>query len=824
MKKSQEIISKLTLKEKASLLSGLYNWTNKPVKRDDIDVPTVLMTDGPHGLRKEKGADSGQKVNIMGESEPATCFPPAVTLASSWDVNVVAEVAKAIGEEAVDQNVSTVLGPGTNIKRSPLCGRNFEYFSEDPYLAGQLATNYILGMKSVGVGSSLKHFCANNQEYGRMAISSVVDERTLREIYLPAFEAAVKNAQPQQIMCSYNRLNGVFLSENKRLLSDILRDEWGFEGLVVSDWGAVNERVDGVKAGLDLQMPGSGGIHDYLIVKAVQDGDLSEEDVDKCVVRVLDYIFDCIEKKPASKPVCDYDRHHEIAVKAGEAGAVLLKNNGILPLSKDKKVALIGKMAEVSRYQGSGSSRINTRKLYNVLDVFKKEGVDFEYAAGYSVLNDGMDDKALQYALQIAKDKDVVVVVMGLTDVYESEGFDRSHMSIPDGQTKLLAELSRVNKNIVVVLEGGSPIETYWAEDVSAILNTYLLGEGVGEATFNLLYGRANPSGKLAETYPVAIDDVLSTKYFPMGPNATEYREGIYVGYRQYEAMEKPVAFPFGFGLSYTTFEYSDLSIADSYTEGEKLKVRFTIKNTGKVKGAEVAQVYVGQIDSPVFKAVKELKGFVKVELDVGESKEVEVELDSRSFAFYNVEINDWHVLSGDYVISVGASSQDIRLKQTVKVTSLNPDAKLPSKEGLDVYYNIKGVTEIDQESFATLYGGELIDNTPAKVGTFHINTTFGELDVTALGRFILRMVKLVSKIIAKDAANQNMIVKSAALMPLRCICAFTGGMCSFRSVDGLIDVFNKKKGGWRKFFGGFKMKYRHPFEYEEKQNKKKKK
>ena len=822
MKKSQEIISKLTLKEKASLLSGLYNWTNKPIKRDDIDVPAVLMTDGPHGLRKEIGADSGEKVNVMGASEPATCFPPAVTLASSWDVNMVAEVAKAIGEEAIDQNISTVLGPGTNIKRSPLCGRNFEYFSEDPYLAGQLATNYILGMKSTGVGSSLKHYCANNEEYCRMSISSVIDERTLREIYLPAFETAVKNAQPQQIMCAYNRLNGVFMSENKRMLTDVLRDEWGFEGIVVSDWGAVNERVEGVKAGLDLQMPGSGGMHDYLIVKAVEEGALKEEDVDKCVIRVLDYIFDCAEKKPTEKPVCDYDKHHELAVKAGEAGSVLLKNEGLLPLSKDKSVALIGKMAEVSRYQGSGSSRINTRKLMNVLDVFEKEGVDFEYSAGYSLVGDGMDEKALQRALQVAEKKDVVVVVMGLTDVFESEGFDRTHMSIPEGQTKLLAELVKVNKNVAVVLEGGSPIETYWVKDVNAVLNTYLLGEGVGEATFNLLYGKANPSGKLAETYPVALDDVLAQKYFPMGPNATEYRESIYVGYRQYEAMEKPVAFPFGFGLSYTTFEYSDLQIADSYTEGETLSVRFTVKNTGKVKGAEVAQVYVGQINSPVFKAVKELKGFVKVELQAGESKEVEVVLDARSFAFYNVEIKDWHVLSGDYTISVGASSQDIRLKQNIKVISAAPEAKLPSKEGLDVYYNIKGVDEISQESFKALYGGELIDNTPAKVGDFHINTTIGELKVIALGRFLLKVVSLVSKIIAKDAANRSMIINSAVMMPLRCACSFTGGMFSFYSLDGIVDVCNKKKGGWRKFFRGFRLKYRRPDQYAEKHNKKK--
>jgi len=823
MKRSQEIVSKLTLKEKASLLSGLYNWTNKPIKRDDVDIPAVLMTDGPHGLRKEKGSDSGEKVNIMGESLPATCFPPAVTLASSWDVKLVSEVAKAIGEEAIDQDISTVLGPGTNIKRSPLCGRNFEYFSEDPYLAGQLATNYILGMKTTGVGSSLKHYCANNEEYCRMSISSVIDERTLREIYLPAFETAVKNAQPQQIMCSYNLLNGVFMSENKRMLTDVLRDEWGFEGMVVSDWGAVNDRVSGVKAGLDLQMPGSGGIHDYLIVKAVEDGTLSEEDVDKCVIRVLNYVYDCIDKKPKTKPVCDYDRHHEIAVKAGESGSVLLKNDDdILPLKPSDKIALIGKMAEESRYQGSGSSRINTRKLVNVLDVFRSSEVSFEYAQGYTVKDEGRDDKAKAEAIKVAEGKDKVVIVMGLTDVFESEGFDRTHMGIPKGQVELLQEILKVNKNVVVVLEGGSPIEMPWAKDVKAILNTYLLGEGVGEATFNLLYGKANPSGKLAETYPLSLDDVLAQKYFPMGPKTTEYRESIYVGYRQFDAQNKPVAYPFGFGLSYTKFEYSDLKVDAEYKEGDTLSVKFTVKNVGKVKGAEVAQLYVGQTDSPVYKAVKELKGFAKVELEPDESKEIELKLDSRSFAFYNVAIKDWHVLSGNYVISVGGSSRDIYLTADVKVQAQNDALPLPDRQGLDVYYDVKNVTEIPQEAFATLYGSELPDNTPAKRGEFHVNTTLGELSVTGLGKFVLKVVSLASKIIAKDAANRTMIVNSARVMPLRCINSFTGGMFSFRTVEGLVDVFNKKKGGWGKFFGGFKLKYRHPDKYEEKHPKKK--
>lgn len=797
-------LSKLTLEEKASLISGLYFWTTKPVDR--LNIPAVTMTDGPHGLRKEYGADGGKGgVNIMKGSVPATCFPTAVTLASSWDVDLLKQVGVAIGEEAKNQKVSTVLGPGINVKRSPLCGRNFEYFSEDPYLAGILAENYINGVQSQSVGTSLKHFACNSEEYNRMSIDSVVDERALREIYLYGFEHAVKNAQPQQIMASYNRVDGKYVSENKRLLTDILRDEWGFKGLVVSDWGAVNDRVEGVKAGLDLQMPGTKGVHDRIVVKAVQEGKLDEKDLDKVVLRVLRYIDECLDKKQENYD-CDYDAHHELARKIGTKSAVLLKNqDNVLPIATNEKIALIGKLAEESRYQGSGSSRINCRNLVNVLDAFHKNGADFEYAEGYTLKGDGKNKKLLNKALEVAKNKDKIVLVIGLTDVYESEGFDRTHLSIPEGHIELLNALAKVNPNIVVVLEGGAPVEMPWLDKAKAVLNTYLLGEAVGESTYDLVYGKVNPSGKLAETFPVKLEDCLASRYFPMGPKTVEYRESIYVGYRYFDKANKTPLFPFGYGLSYTTFEYSNVKVADSFGKGDLLKVELTVTNIGKVDGEEIVQLYVKHQNSPIFKADKELKAFAKVFLKVGESKTVEMTLDDRSFAYYNVDAKDWSVLSGVYTIEVGASSRDIRLTSDVNVKG--DDMPLPDTSGLDAYYDIADANEIPDEQFAKLFGKELPDNTPYKKGTIHENTTIGETTVTGLGRFIMRVCKLVSKIIASESLNSEMIIRSVESLPLRGLCGFSGGVLSMHSIYGLVDMFNGKKGGFRKFLAGFKKK-----------------
>ncbi len=804
-----KLLNELTLEEKASLLSGLHFWTTKPIENKGI--PAVTMTDGPHGLRKEFGIEEGKGgVNIMKGSEPATCFPPAVTLASSWDTELIKEVGGAIADEAGALKVSTVLGPGTNIKRSPLCGRNFEYFSEDPYLAGEMATNYVLGVQEKGIGTSLKHYLANNEEFCRMSIDSRVDERALREIYLPAFESTVKRAAPQQVMASYNKLNGEYVVESRRALTEILREEWGYQGLVVSDWGAVNDRVKGVLAGLDLQMPGTKGTHDKQIVKAVERGDLSIEDLDVAVERVLRYVDECSEKK--KKAFCrDFDKNHELCRKAGTKGAVLLKNEGeVLPLSEDESIALIGALCEESRYQGAGSSRICCQKLVKVLDAFKESGLSYDYEKGYTLKGDGYNKKLIARAVELAKQREKVVVVIGLTDEYESEGFDRKHMRLPDGHNILIEELAKVNSNIIVVLEGGAPMELPWRNNpsVKGILNTYLLGEAVGEATIDLLYGRANPSGKLAETFPKSLDDVLSNKYFPMGPRTVEYRESIYVGYRYFTTANKEVAYPFGYGLSYTQFEYSDLEVEDRYNEGDELKVGFTITNVGKYDGEEVAQIYVRHNNSPIFKPERELKGFKKVFIKSGESVMVEIILDSRSFAFYNRAIKGWNVLNGDYSIMIGSSSADIALCKNIQVVSLLPTAPLP--ENLPaVYSKLFEVEEIPQEAFELLYDEKLPENLPYKKGEFHINSTIGELSVTGLGNFILKVAKFVAKLIGGDAANRAMIVNTVEMMPIRSICNFTGGMFSMYSAYGLVDVFNGVKGGWRKFFRGFRKKYK---------------
>lgn len=803
------LLKELTLEEKASLASGLFFWTTKPIEGK---VPSVTMTDGPHGLRKEFGADSGKGgVNIMKGSEPATCFPPAVSTASSWDRSLIEKVGKAIALEARALKVSTVLGPGTNIKRSPLCGRNFEYFSEDPYLSGEMSKNFVKGVQSQGVGCSLKHFATNNEEFCRMSIDSRVDERALREIYLPAFEKTVKEEQPQQIMCSYNKLDGTYLCENKRMLTDILRDEWGFKGIVVSDWGAVNDRVDCVKAGLDLQMPGDRGMNDKKIIKAIKEGRLSEEDLDKTTERVLNYVFDCVSKKPQTEEKIDFDSHYALAREAANNCAVLMKNTqNALPIKEGESIAVIGKLAEECRYQGSGSSRICCQKLTNVLEGLDGLGVKYDYAEGYTLEKNGYDKKLLAKAVEVAKGKDKVVAVIGLTDVYESEGFDRSHMDLPEGHNILIAELLKVNPNVIVVLQGGSPVTMPWRNEVKAILNTYLPGEAVGDSTADLIMGKANPCGKLAESYPLDLKDVLAQKYFPMGPRTVEYRESIFVGYRYFDTAKKEVAYPFGFGLSYTQFEYSDFSIPTTYKKGEPFEVSYTITNVGKVRGAEISQVYVGQANSPVFKAERELKGFEKTFLESGESKRVTISLNPRDFSFYNTATSDWCILNGEYKVEIGASSRDIKFAQKVEVEG-DGEVALPAytDKVKEVYFNMDKIEEISKETFEELYGGKLPENTPYKVGEFHVNSTVGEIGITPLGKFINGVAKVVGKIIAGDAANSAMILNSITSMPLRSLSGFSGGILSMHSVEGLVKLFNKEKGGIRQFFAGFKKEYR---------------
>ena len=660
----KKIISEMTLEEKAGMCSGKDFWHLKGAER--LGIPEVMVSDGPHGLRKQ--AEEADHLGLN-ESIKAVCFPTACATACSFDRDLLEEMGERIGDECQAENLSVILGPAVNIKRSPLCGRNFEYFSEDPYLASQMAAAHIKGVQSKNVGTSIKHFAANNQEHRRMSCSSEIDERTLREIYLAAFETAIKEAKPDTVMCSYNRINGEFASENHWLLTEVLRDEWGFEGYVMSDWGAVNDRVKGLKAGLELEMPGSGGNTDKEIVEAVKNGELEESVLDRAVERILNIVFKFTDNRQEGK--FDLEEDHKLAAKIAGESMVLLKNEGVLPIPvQGKKIAFIGKFAETPRFQGGGSSHINSFKITSALEAVK-DVAQVTYAQGYDVKEDVIDQVMLDQAVEVAKEADVAVIFAGLPDAFESEGYDRSHMRMPDCQNTLISEIAKVQENIVVVLHNGSPVEMPWADQVKGILEAYLGGQAVGQAEVDILFGKVNPSGKLAETIPYKLSDNPSYLNFPGDGQKVEYKEGVFVGYRYYDAKEMPVRYPFGYGLSYTTFEYKDLQLsADKIKDTDKLKVRLKVKNTGNRAGKEIVQLYVADKTGAASRPVKELRNFVKVELQPQEEKTVEMELDKRSFAWYNTEIHDWYAASGEYEILAAASSRDIRLKKTVYVES----------------------------------------------------------------------------------------------------------------------------------------------------------
>lgn len=661
----KHIMSKLTLEEKASLLSGSDFWHTKSVER--LGVPQMMVSDGPHGLRKQRVDDDGAGVN---QSIEAVCFPSACALACSFDRDLIFRLGQALGNECQAENVGVLLGPGTNIKRSPLCGRNFEYFSEDPYLASNIAASHIKGVQSKKVGSSLKHFAANNQENRRMSVSAEIDERTLHEIYLAAFETAVREARPQTVMCSYNKINGVYSSQNKYLLTDVLRDKWGFDGLVVSDWGAVCNRPQGVAAGLDLEMPSSHGVNDAKIVEAVKNGTLSKEDLDKAVENVLKLVDSYVQNHD-DDAVWDKNADHALAVDIASQCMVLLKNDDrILPLQKNRKIAFIGKFAEKPRYQGGGSSHINSFKVTSALFAAEKY-TNVSYAQGYGTDDDVIDTALINEAVELAKNSDTAVIFAGLTDLFESEGFDRKHMGLPECQNELIRRVAAVQPDTVVVLHNGSPVEMPWIENVKGILETYLGGQGVGEAVCDILFGRINPSGKLAETFPKKLSDNPSFLNFPGDGDTVRYSEGIFVGYRYYDYKDMDVLFPFGHGLSYTTFSYSDLKLyAKNITDRDSLTLSVTVRNTGHVAGREVVQLYVRDVESSVVRPVKELKGFEKIELAPGESKVIVFTLDKRAFSFYNDKTHDWFVESGDFEIMIGSSSRDIKLSSSIHVES----------------------------------------------------------------------------------------------------------------------------------------------------------
>lgn len=679
----KKLVNELTLEEKASLCSGADFWHTKAIDR--LNIPAAMVSDGPHGIRKQESLADHMGV---AESIKAIGFPTASAMACSFDRDLLHKVGDALGEECVAEDLAVLLGPGINMKRSPICGRNFEYYSEDPVVAGELGAAFVNGVQEHGVGTSLKHFAANNQEWHRMSISAEIDERTLREIYLAAFETVVKKAQPWTIMCSYNRINGVYSCENDWLLNKVLRDEWGFEGLVMTDWGAMDERVPSLKAGLDLEMPDCHGETDKLIVKAVQSGELEESVLDTAVERILTMVDKYLTARKGIDPASmvhplpssvergyDVAAHHALARTTAEQSAVLLKNEDILPLQKDKKIAFIGEFAKVPRIQGGGSSHINNTWIESALDA---AGDSVSYAQGFHIDEETTDETLLQEAITLAKESDVAVIFAGLPDSFESEGFDRTHLNMPANQNELIARISEVQPNVVVVLHSGSPIAMPWLDKVAGVLQMYLAGQASGGAAVNLLFGDATPCGKLAETFPLHLEDNPSYLNFPGNREKVCYQEGVFIGYRYYDKKKMDVLFPFGYGLSYTDFTYSNMKVTvngknaadvDVIKETDEIVVSADITNTGNCDGAEIVQLYIKNPVVYEIRPEKELRDFAKVFLKAGETKTVTFTLNARAFSYYETRIHDWYAESGDYEILLASSSRDIRLQDTVSIT-----------------------------------------------------------------------------------------------------------------------------------------------------------
>ena len=788
--KYETLIKKMTLEQKALLTTGKDFWQTANI--DELGIPSIFLSDGPHGIRKQAAAADHLGLNA---SIPATCFPTAATMASSWNDELGEEMGKALGEEAVAEKVNVLLGPGLNIKRNPRCGRNFEYFSEDPYLAGKMAASYVRGIQSNGISACLKHFACNNQEEKRMTIDTIIDERTLREIYLTNFEIAVKEGKTKTIMSSYNMLNGTHTNENEHLM-DILRNDWNYKGVVVTDWGGENDRVKGIKVGNELEMPGSGGDTVKDIINAIKEGKLEESVLDEAVDRLLTLVFDTekVFQKGAKKEF-DVEKHHLLAQKCAEECEVLLKNdNNVLPIKKGTKVAIVGDFAKNPRYQGAGSSIVNPTKLDNTLAVIK-EYKDIDYVGYEQGFNRyGKKNKILlRKAVKLAKKADVVLVYLGLDEVTEAEGLDRPNLKMEENQALLVKALKATGKKVVAVLSCGSCVEMPWVDDCDALLHAYLSGQAGARATLNILFGKVNPSGKLAETYPFVYSDVASSKNFPGKELTVEYREGLYVGYRYFDTIGKKVRFPFGYGLSYTDFEYSSLSV-----DREK-GVTFKIKNIGNMDGAEIAQLYVGASNTKLYRPKKELKGFKKVFLKAGEEKEITIPFDEYTFRYWNTVTNSWEIEECRYDIMVSSNVEDVRLSQELLVKGTTD--KLPyTQKDLPTYY-FGNVEQVTNKEYETLLGHPIPPSNYLFVKKnrllVHYNTTVYELKYargwtgrTFSGaiRFAIRLLKFFG---ARTLANT--LVMGVLHQPMRGLSRMTGGAISWGQLDGMIMMFNGK-------------------------------
>lgn len=802
--KHEDIIEKMTLEEKAAFLSGKGEWNTRDIPR--LNIPSVYCADGPHGIRKQAGAGDHLGLN---ESLPATCFPTAATIANSWDEELGKEIGKALGEEASVLDVQVLLGPGLNIKRSPFCGRNFEYFSEDPYLAGKMAASYIRGVQSHGVYACPKHFAVNSQELRRMAMNSVLDERTLREIYLTGFEIAVKEGGAKAIMTSYNQVNGTYANENKHLLLDILRKDWGFDGIVITDWGGSNDHVKGVQAQSNLEMPTPGLDSARQIAAAIQDGNLTMEELDICVDSLLDAVLELKDKTGSKKEKFDEQRHHDLARQAAVESAVLLKNaDNILPLKAECKVAVIGDFAVEPRYQGAGSSMV--KPIF--IETIEKSIVDYRLqvtgvSRGYK--RTGETDEVLKNeALNLAAKADVVLYCFGLDEMSEVEGMDRSHMWIPQNQIELLQAMVQVNDKIIGILSAGASIEMPWHTCCKAILHGYLSGQAGASAMLDILSGKANPSGRLAESYPVRYEDTPAFRYFPSTERNAEYRESIYVGYRYYDTSSVRVQYPFGFGLSYTEFTYTDLQV-------DKEGIRVLITNTGDRDGAEVVQMYVGLQNAIVFRPAKELKGFKKIFLKAGESREVQIPFDDKTFRYWNIRTNQWEVEMGTYQIMVGSSISDIRLVKELKMEGTT--SKYPYNPAELPYYYTGIIQHISDPEFEALLGHPIPGGKWS--GELGINDAVCQMYYakSALARFIYKI--LTDRKLKNEAAGKpdlNLLFQYN--IPFRAIAKMTGGMVSMDMVNGVVEVVNGHFfRGMGKVIGGFFANLRANKAYEKK-------
>lgn len=777
--KHGEIIKQMSLEEKALMMSGKNTW--ETVDFEKYQIPSMAMADGPHGLRRQAGAGDHLGLNA---SLPATCFPTAAAVANSWDEQLGEEIGAALAEEAVTMDVNVILGPGLNIKRSPLCGRNFEYFSEDPYHAGKMAAAYVRGIQSKGISACPKHFAANSQELRRMASDSVVDERAFREIYTTGFEIAVKEGKTKSIMSSYNEVNGVYANENYHMLREILVDEWGFDGYVVSDWGGSNDHALGVKNGSHLEMPGTGkaGMRD--IVRAVEAGTLPEKILDERLDELLDVIFATHQAAADGKGTSfDVEEHHALARKAAEESIVLLKNGGgMLPLKPGTKVAVIGDFAKIPRYQGAGSSLVNPAKQPEaILDVIKESGlVMTAYEQGY-VRNRKPKEALVKAAAEAAKNAEVVLIFAGLDEISESEGLDRSHMHMPQAHNELIDAVTAVNPNVVVVLSAGSAVEMPWFDYVKGIVHGYLGGQAGASAMMNILTGKTCPSGKLNETYPYHYEDTPAFRYYPSRERSSEYRESLYVGYRYYTTVGKKVRFPFGYGLSYTSFAYSNLRI-------DKAGVTFTLKNTGEVEGTEIAQLYIGRQSETVFRPVRELKGFVRVTLAPGEEKEVRIAFDDKTFRFYDTRTDTWEVESGSYQVMIGTDVETIVAEGSLEVEGTVSEGGY-SRETLPAYFS-GAIENVGDGEFRILYGREIPDGSWS--GEIRMNDAVCQLyyGKGILGKLFYGVLRILLKI-SEWQGKPNLNVLFNYNMPIRGYAKMTGGFVTMEMAEALTEMAN---------------------------------